>query len=86
LVTTSTGPQGGTTVASQTYHNVNVTYHFGAKHERASFRGLSVQLTVNNVFATEPPFDAGNNRSPFFYSRYGNVRLRDYVLRVKKDF
>jgi hypothetical protein len=45
-----------------------------------------VQLTVNNVFDTEPPFDAGNNRAPFFYSRYGNVRLRDYVVRVKKDF
>ncbi len=86
LVTTSTGPQGGTTVASQTYHHVNVTYNFGAKHERSLFRGLSVQLTVNNVFETEPPFDAGNNRAPFFYSRYGNVRLRDYVLRVKKDF
>ncbi len=86
LVTTSTGPQGGTTVASQTYHNVNVTYNFGAKHERSYFRGLTVQLTVNNVFDTEPPFDAGNNRAPFFYSRYGNARLRDYVVRVKKDF
>jgi outer membrane receptor protein involved in Fe transport len=86
LVTTSTGPQGGTTVASQTYHNVNVTYNFGARHEHSYFRSLSVQLTVNNVFDTEPPFDAGNNRAPFFYSRYGNVRLRDYVIRVKKDF
>lgn len=86
LVTTSTGPQDGTTVASQTYHNVNVTYNFGARPEHSYFRGLSVQLTVNNVFDTEPPFDAGNNRAPFFYSRYGNVRLRDYVVRVKKDF
>jgi len=86
LVSTSTGPQGGTTVASQTYHNVNVTYNFGARPELSYFRGLSVQLTVNNVFDTEPPFDAGNNRAPFFYSRYGNVRLRDYVVRVKKDF
>ncbi|MBL9200207.1 MAG: TonB-dependent receptor [Opitutaceae bacterium] len=86
LVTTSTGPQGGNSVASQTYHNLNVTYNFGARHERSYFRGLSVQLTLNNVFDTEPPFDAGNNRAPFFYSRYGNVRLRDYVLRVKKDF
>ncbi len=86
LVTTSTGPQGGTTVAAQTYHNANLTYNFGAKHERAVLRGLSVQLTVNNVFDTEPPFDAGNNRAPFFYSRFGNVRLRDYIVRVKKDF
>lgn len=86
LITTSTGPQGGTTVASQTYHNVNLTYNFGATHERSHFRGLSVQLTVNNVFDAEPPFDAGNNRAPFYYSRYGSVRLRDYILRVNKDF
>lgn len=86
LITTSIGPQGGHTVASQTYHNLNVSYNFGAKHDRAYLRGLSVSLTINNVFDTEPPFDAGNNRAPFFYSRYGNVRLRDYVLRVKKDF
>jgi len=86
LITTSTGPQGGTSVASQTYHNATLSYTFGARHERAALRGLSLQLTVNNVLGTEPPFDAGNNRAPFFYSRYGSVRLRDYVLRVKKDF
>jgi hypothetical protein len=34
----------------------------------------------------EPAFDAGNNRAPFFYSRYGSIRLRDYILRVKRDF
>ena len=85
-VTTSTGPQGGSGVSAQTYHNANVTYNFSAKHERSLLRGLSVQLTVNNVLNTAPPFDAGNNRAPFFYSRYGSVRLRDYVLRVKKDF
>ncbi len=86
VITTSIGPQGGHTVASQTYHNLNFSYNFGAKHDRAYLRGLSVSLTINNVLDTEPPFDAGNNRAPFFYSRYGNVRLRDYVLRVKKDF
>ncbi len=86
LVTTSTGPQGGNSVASQTYHNVSLSYAFGAKHEKPYLKGLTVQLSVNNLFDTEPPFDAAAVRAPFFYSRYGNVRLRDYVLRVKKDF
>jgi iron complex outermembrane receptor protein len=86
LVTTSTGPQGGNTVAAQTYHNATFSYAFGAARQPTLLRGLSVQLTINNVLNTEPPFDAGNNRAPFFYSRYGSVRLRDYVLRVKKDF
>jgi outer membrane receptor protein involved in Fe transport len=68
------------------YHNVTLGYNFGARNERSYLKGLSVQLTVNNVFDTKPPFDAANGRAPFYYSRYGNVRLRDYILRVKKDF
>ena len=68
------------------YHNVNLSYNFGARNDRSYLRGLSVQLTVNNVFDTLPPFDTGRIPTPFFYSRYGNVRLRDYILRVKKDF
>lgn len=32
------------------------------------------------------PFDAGNNRAPFFCSRDSIVRLHSYVHRVKKDF
>ncbi len=86
LVTTYTAAQGGTTVASQMYHNVNLSYTFGAKAERSYLRGLSLQVTVNNVFDTVPPFDTGRIPTPFFYSRFGNVRLRDYVLRVKNDF
>jgi outer membrane receptor protein involved in Fe transport len=86
LITTSTGPQGGTTIPSQIYHHATVGYNFGAKNERSYLKGLSIQLTVNNVFDTKPPFDAANGRGPMFYSRYGNVRLRDYILRVKKDF
>jgi outer membrane receptor protein involved in Fe transport len=86
LITTSTGPQGGFRVAAQTYHNLNVSHAFGPRHRWPYLRGLSVQFTLNNVLGTEPPFDAGNNRAPFFYSRYGSVRLRDYILRVKRDF
>jgi outer membrane receptor protein involved in Fe transport len=63
-----------------------VSYTFGAKHAIALLKGLSLQLTVNNVFDTIPPFDAANGRGPFYYSRYGSVRLRDYIIRVKKDF
>jgi outer membrane receptor protein involved in Fe transport len=86
LITTYTAAQGSNTVASQTYHNVNLSYNFGAKNDRSYLKGLSVGLTVNNVFNTLPPFDTGRIPTPFFYSRFGNVRLRDYVIRVKKDF
>lgn len=86
LITTSTGPQGGNTVASQIYHNASLSYAFGARSERSYLRRVTVQFSVNNVFDTLPPFDAAAVRAPFFYSRYGNIRLRDFILRVKKDF
>jgi iron complex outermembrane recepter protein len=86
LITTSTGPQGGFDVAAQTFHSLNVSHAFGPRHRWPALRRLSVQFTLNNVLGTEPAFDAGNNRAPFFYSRYGSVRLRDYILRVKRDF
>ncbi len=86
LITTSTGPQGGYRVSSQIYHNASVTYAFGQKDTHRLLQGVTLQLTVNNVFDTLPPFDAVNGHVPFFYSRYGDVRLRDYILRFKKDF
>jgi iron complex outermembrane recepter protein len=86
LDTTYTAAQGGNTVASQIYHNANLTYNFGARNQRSYLKGLSVGLTVNNVFDKLPPFDTGRIPAPFFYSRFGNVRLRDYIIRVKKDF
>jgi outer membrane receptor protein involved in Fe transport len=86
LITTSTGPQGGFRVAAQTFHNLNISHAFGPRHRWPYLRRLSVQFTLNNVLGTEPAFDAGNNRAPFFYSRYGSIRLRDYILRVKRDF
>jgi iron complex outermembrane receptor protein len=86
LITTFTAAQGGNTVASQMYHNVNLSYNFGTRNDRSYLKGLTLQLTVNNVFDKEPPFDTGRIPTPFFYSRFGNVRLRDYVIRLKKDF
>ena len=40
------------------------------------------ELRANNVSGT----DALNTHAPFFYSRFGDVRGRDYILRFKKDF
>ena len=87
LVTTSTGPQGGYDIAGQTYHHATVSYNFGrGAATRPLLRGTGVQVTVNNVFNTLPPFDARSGNTPFYYSRFGNVRLRDLVVRVKRDF
>jgi len=88
------GAQGGLTVGSQVYHDLTVGYAFASgirKDRSVAFRntllaGLKVQIGVRNVFDTFPPFDAARNTSPFFYSAYGDVRLRDIWISVKKTF
>jgi iron complex outermembrane recepter protein len=38
---------------------------------------------TSNVFNTLPPFDA--QQIPYFYSAYGDPRLREYRIGVKKS-
>ena len=41
---------------------------------------------LDNVFNKLPPFEANAGYTPFYYSPYGNVLLRTYLLKVKRDF
>jgi len=86
-IITNTAPQGGNTIPSQMYHNIFARYAFG---ENGRWHGLlnrvSVQLGINDLFNTAPPFDAYSGGAPFFYSRFGPVGLREYTLTVKKAF
>ena len=92
-----TGAQGGTTIPSQTYHDFFGSYVFAKRREaagsswaakhltpKALLSGVTVQAGVKNVFDKVAPFDAFY--SPYYYSPYGNVRLRSYWLSVKKEF
>jgi iron complex outermembrane receptor protein len=44
---------------------------------------LTVSFGIRNVFNTLPPFDVYNT---YFYSTYGDPRLREFRLTVKKSF
>lgn len=68
--------QGSLFVASQTYHDVNVTYRFE--------RGITVNASISNLFDTKPPLDA--SAYPQFYSAYADPRLRNFFLSVTKSF
>jgi outer membrane receptor protein involved in Fe transport len=46
--------------------------------------GWTVQVGVKNVFNTLPPFDA--YYGPYYYSPYGDPRLRDLWVGIKHDF
>jgi iron complex outermembrane receptor protein len=87
--------QGGNTIPSQTYHNLVGSYSFDSplsgrgQGDASSFTsralsGLTIQFGIKNLFNTPPPFDAFS--SPYFYSPYGDPRLRDYWISIRKSF
>ena len=87
LITTTTLPQGGSTVPEQVYHNVFASYNF---RSTARFRhmldNVTVQLGINDLFNTAPPFDAYAGYAPYYYSPFGPHGLRSYILKVRKPF
>ena len=95
LVTDPTSPsnavfmqnQGSTSVASQTYHDIVVTYSLPQKGKASTIANLlsntEIQLGVRNVFNTKPPFDVTGTQ---YWSVLGDARLASYYLSVKKGF
>jgi outer membrane receptor protein involved in Fe transport len=74
--------QGGPTIPSQTYHELYGSYAIDKTHNFLS--NLTVQFGIKNLFNTLPPFDAFNG--PSFSSAYGDSRLRDYWISLRKGF
>ena len=68
------------------YHNSFVTYVFGHSPKLRYLAGTTIQVGINNVFNTAPPFDANSSLAPFYYSPYGSVLLRTYLVKIKRDF
>lgn len=81
--------QGSTTIPSQAYHEIFGQYTFdttaaGSGVGRGLLSNLTVKFGVRNLFNRLPPFDA--EFGPYFYSAYGDARLRDYRVSVTKGF
>jgi len=84
--------QGSRTVPSEIYHDAFVTYRVptNSAHSSLSSRlldGIEIQLGITDVFNTKPPFEASNvlfGGYGFYYSPYGDPRLRDYWVSIKK--
>lgn len=76
-------------VDEQWYHDCFVSYDFdhGAFDSRPWGRllaGTELRIGVQNVFNTEPPFDASNATT--YYSGYGDPRLAAYTISLKRRF
>jgi outer membrane receptor protein involved in Fe transport len=88
-VTTYTLAQGGDTIPAQVTHDVFARYTFGKVSTGKGLRDVIasnwiIRAGIKNVFNQYPPFDA--SLSPFFYSPYGNIRLRSCWVAIQKDF
>ncbi len=68
--------QGSARVASQTYHDLNLTYRFPFN--------ATLRFGINNVLNKRPPFDATSE--PLYYSPYSDPRLRSFYLGMTKSF
>jgi outer membrane receptor protein involved in Fe transport len=83
--------QGDPRIPSQVYHEIVGSYVFakttpgqGSSLPRNLISNLTVQFGIKNLFNTLPPFDAFFQ--PYYYSSYGDARLRDYWISIKKPF
>jgi iron complex outermembrane receptor protein len=78
-----TDAQGGYGIPSQTYHTLFASYNSG-KTPVHLLSNVTVQAGIKNIFNSSPPFDA--YYSPYYYSPYGDARLRDYWISLSKAF
>ena len=76
----------GIKIPSQMYHNIFASYVFGDSPKLPFMARTTIQVGLDNVFNKLPPFDAHARYAPFYYSPYGNLLLRTYLLKVKRDF
>jgi iron complex outermembrane receptor protein len=78
--------QGGNTIGSQIYHDFFASYSFpfsrGMSQEASA--EATMQFGIKNIFNTRPPLDAAF--SPFFYSPYGDPRLREVRASLRIAF
>jgi outer membrane receptor protein involved in Fe transport len=86
---TYTLAQGGFTIPSQLVHSIFASYSFGkpktgSRVEDKLASDWTIQAGIKNVFNKLPPFDA--YYQPYFYSPYGDPRLRDLWVSIKKEF
>jgi outer membrane receptor protein involved in Fe transport len=67
----------------QVYSDSYASYTFDSKSGHL-LANLAVELGINDIFNTEPPFDP--NFAPFYRSPYESLNLREYRLGIHKGF
>lgn len=76
---------GRTTIPSQVFHDVTLTYRPDIERFSRILDGTEVRLGIQNLF-DEEPFIRPDERSRGRYSSYGDARMRRYSISVRKSF
>ncbi len=87
--TTTIQAQGSNMIPSSIYHDIFLSYRFSGKAAALRdplniFRGMELQLGIENVFERIPGFNVGAHS--YWYDTFGDLRLREYRLSLKKPF
>lgn len=81
--------QGSPKIPSQQYHNLFGSYSFPAGPRGGwaanALADVTIQAGIRNVFNKVPPFDAYYTTN-YFYSPFGDARLRSFYLTLAKKF
>jgi outer membrane receptor protein involved in Fe transport len=70
-------------VPTQLYHDAFASYTLDKKAASA-FSNFTLQLGIKDIFNSAPPFDP--SAAPFYVSPYGDLRMRDLWLSIRKSF
>jgi len=73
--------QGGIRVSSQLYHDTFLRYRLPAL--TGAWAGVELTFGIKNVFDKAPPVDMSTS---FYYSTFGDPRMRRLYVNIKKTF
>jgi len=79
--TAAIASQGGIRVSSQLYHDTFLRYRLPAA--TGLWAGLELTFGIKNVFDKAPPVDMSTS---FYYSTFGDPRMRRLYVNIKKTF
>jgi hypothetical protein len=81
-----TNAQGSYRIPPQVYNDMFARYSFGENtgHLGKWSHNLTIQFGVKNVLNHVPPFDA--YYGPYYFSPFGDARLRGYWISITKGF
>lgn len=80
-----TQQQGSKTFPTQWYHDVFAKYAFDRESAIKALSGLEVMVGIRNVFNSSPPIETTTEGTGGF-SRFGDPRLRRFLVSIRKTF